>query len=175
MVGNGQIMKIAIPTPPMLTHHRCPVSLSLVAKDLPLWSAVDTYATLCQQDRDRFHLRLKHPSFPTPDTSTASPWALHPPAGMLWLEFSSQRVLLTLQGRGQLGYRHHWANGVYGTSRYWLDAQNQGPQPVIALRNFTRQLVVSGYPLPDRLQIDYELWSGQMPLGQYILHLDIHH
>lgn len=157
----------------MLTHYRCPVSVSFVATNLPLWSAFDTYATLYQKDRDCFHLLLKHPTFPrTGERLTAAPDA--PNTGLLWLEFSSQRVLMTLQGRSQLGYRHHWANGVYGTSRYWLHGETDYLHSSIRLRNFTRRLVVSGYPLPDRIQIEYELWSGDLMLGCYIVHLDLH-
>jgi hypothetical protein len=46
----------------MLTHHRKPVSLSLVSTDLPLWSVVETAGTLYQKDRDRFHLLLHEPA-----------------------------------------------------------------------------------------------------------------
>ncbi|MCC5626216.1 hypothetical protein LC574_35190, partial [Nostoc sp. CHAB 5715] len=45
----------------MLTHHRKPVCLSLISTDLPIWSVVETAATLYQKDTDRFHLLLTAP------------------------------------------------------------------------------------------------------------------
>lgn len=45
----------------MLTQHHTPVSLSLAAYDLPLWSIVETNATLYQREPERFHLLLTEP------------------------------------------------------------------------------------------------------------------
>ena len=42
------------------------------------------------------------------------------------------------------------------------------------LRNYTRQLEFSGGSLPEHLRLDYELWSGQLSLGRYVLNLEVH-
>ncbi|TAF52944.1 MAG: hypothetical protein EAZ60_22060 [Oscillatoriales cyanobacterium] len=119
----------------MLTHHRKPVSLSLVSTDLPLWSVVETAGTLYQKDRDRFHLLLHEPA----------------------------------------SYRHCWERGMYGLSRYWLQGESLATPEQLRLRNFTRNLTLTGKPEPQHLRLEYELWSEKVQLGQYILNLEIHH
>ncbi|AKG21012.1 hypothetical protein [Calothrix sp. 336/3] len=166
----------------MLTHHRKPVCLSLISTDLPVWSVVETAATLYQKDRDRFHLLLTAP--PVKDTTketvkdttqdkkntvTTSPNSPR----VLWLEISPYRVIMTMQGNSQLSYRHFWEQGVYGISRYWLPAESIQPNQPIRLRNFTRSLTLTGHPLPEHLRLEYELWAEKVQLGSYILNLEI--
>ncbi|PLZ87327.1 hypothetical protein CEN44_17770 [Fischerella muscicola CCMEE 5323] len=154
----------------MLTHHRKPVCLSLISTDLPLWSVVETAATLYQKDRDRFHLLLTAPPV------TKSKEALNPSSPrVLWLEISPYRVTMTMQGNAQLSYRHFWERGVYGITRYWLPNESLQPNQPIRLRNFTRNLTLNGHPLPEHLRLEYELWAGKVQLGCYILNLEIHH
>ncbi|RAM51241.1 hypothetical protein BLD44_001810 [Mastigocladus laminosus UU774] len=154
----------------MLTHHRKPVCLSLISTDLPLWSVVETAATLYQKDRDRFHLLLTAP------TVNNSKEALSPSSPrVLWLEISPYRVTMTMQGNAQLSYRHFWERGVYGITRYWLPNESLKPHQPIRLRNFTRSLTLNGHPLPENLRLEYELWAGKVQLGCYILNLEIHH
>ncbi len=45
----------------MLTHHHKPVCLSIISTDLPVWSVVETPATLYQKDTEKFHLLLTAP------------------------------------------------------------------------------------------------------------------
>ncbi|PLZ08452.1 hypothetical protein [Fischerella thermalis] len=154
----------------MLTHHRKPVCLSLISTDLPLWSVVETAATLYQKDRDRFHLLLTAPPV------TNSKEVLNPSSPrVLWLEISPYRVTMTMQGNAQLSYRHFWERGVYGITRYWLPNESLQPNQPIRLRNFTANLTLNGHPLPEHLRVEYELWAGKVQLGCYILNLEIHH
>ncbi|MBD2021708.1 hypothetical protein H6F43_16125 [Leptolyngbya sp. FACHB-36] len=157
----------------MLSQHQRSVCLSVVSTDLPVASGVETVGTLYQKDHERFDLVLTEPivqdyvpaGFPTPV----------PAPRLVWLELSPYRVAMTVQGNGQFSYRHLWEQGIYGPSRYWLsDAIVQVPQS-LPLRNFTRSLVLQGRPLPTLLRVEYELWSGALPLGRYVLNLDIHH
>ncbi|NEO27526.1 MAG: hypothetical protein F6K03_11700 [Kamptonema sp. SIO4C4] len=155
----------------MLTHHRRPVCLSLISTNLPLWSSLETAATLYQRDQQKFHLLLKQPPFPenlAPATSSSRD-------GLLWLELSPYRVIMTMQGNAKMGYRHFWEEGVYGISRYWLHGENTEQYNTLRLRNYTRSLELIGTPLPYSLRIEYELWSDQLQLGQYVLSLEIHH
>src|SRR5690348_6772830 len=118
----------------MLTYHRKPVCLSLISTDLPFWSVVETSGTLYQKDSDRFHLLLTAPPLITCElaNSPSSEDALPPknssayaPSSprVLWLEISPYRVIMTMQGNGQVSYRHFWEQGVYGVSRYWLPTE----------------------------------------------------
>ncbi|MDJ0619950.1 MAG: hypothetical protein QNJ63_24955 [Calothrix sp. MO_192.B10] len=168
----------------MLTHHRKLVSLSLVSVDLPVWSVVETAATLYQKDRDRFHLLLTAPpqqnnswniSFAAPQPLGTD--KIHGPTGprILWLEISPYRVIMTMQGNSQLSYRHFWEKGVYGVTRYWLPNESLQPQQPIRLRNFTNVLELIGYSVPEHLRVEYELWTGKMQLGRYVLNLEIKH
>jgi hypothetical protein len=154
----------------MLTHQRKPVCLSLISTDLPLWYVVETAGTLYQKDRDRFHLLLKEPPLkscdPVPQAVTTR---------LVWLEISPYRVIMTMQGNGQLGYRHFWEPGVYGLSRYWLPSDSLQGNESIRLRNFTRSLTLSARPFPEHLRVEYELWTDKIQLGHYILNLEISH
>ncbi len=159
----------------MLTQHRRLVSLSIVSTDLPVWSDVQAIATIYQRDQERFHLLLTEPkvaiSQEQSDPEPNSTDLLSTPR-LLWLEISPYRLTMTMQGDGKFSYRHHWERGVYGVSRYWLQGDlGQGGQ--IQLRNFTRQLTLSGQPLPNLLHLEYELWSDTTQLGSYVLNLEI--
>jgi hypothetical protein len=178
----------------MLTHHRKPVLLSLISTDLPVWSVLETAATLYQKDSNQFHLLLTAPPVKSHEVSDSagqedtlilgkSPSRdlhqqqsnLHIPNGprILWLEISPYRVIMTMQGNAQLSYRHFWEQGVYGVSRYWLPLESLQPNEPIRLRNFTANLKLSGHPLPEHLRVEYELWAGKVQLGCYILNLEI--
>lgn len=157
----------------MLTHHRKTVCLSLMALDLPLWSVVETSATLYEKDAERYHLLLPEPPLEkfVPDAlqgtvATASP-------RFLWLELSPYRITLTMQTHGKLSYRHYWERGVFGLSRFWLQAEDPAHCDQMQLRNYTRQLTLEGHPLPKHVRVEYELWANQIHLGHYILHLHI--
>jgi len=162
----------------MLTHHRKPVFLSLVSTDFPIWSVVETAATLYQKDRDRFHLLLTEPAIeeqePAYPVASASGSTAASPR-LLWLEISPVRVIMTMQGNGKLSYRHLWERGIYGLSRYWLNNELSNGNGQIRLRNYTLSLTLEGRPLPEHLRLEYELWSEKVQLGHYILSLEIHH
>lgn len=162
----------------MLTHHRKPVSLSLVSTDLPIWSLVESAATLYQKDRERFHLLMTEPAIQdlertdAPAIATASTTSK---ARLLWLEISPHRVIMTMQGNGKVSYRHFWERGSYGLSRYWLQSESLKTVGQMRLRNYTRNLTLVGDSLPEHLRLEYELWSEKLQLGHYILNLEIHH
>ncbi|MBW4427949.1 MAG: hypothetical protein KME50_26770 [Nostoc desertorum CM1-VF14] len=170
----------------MLTHHRKPVCLSIISTDLPIWSVVETAATLYQKDTDRFHLLLTAPPLISCEVGSAvSPeetlpqgkskaYAPNSPR-ILWLEISPYRVIMTMQGNAQVSYRHFWEQGVYGISRYWLPTESLQPNDPIRLRNFTSSLILNGHPLPEHLRLEYELWAEKVQLGCYILNLEIKH
>lgn len=163
----------------MLTHQRKPVSLSIVSTDLPIWSVVETAATLYQKDRERFDVLLNEPS--------VRGWESHAMASesatvqtenssrLLWLEISPYRTIVTMQERGSLSYRHLLERGMYGISRYWLRSENpQEPLQQIRLRNYTRSLTLDSRPFLQNLRLEYELWTGKIRLGRYVLSLEIH-
>jgi hypothetical protein len=171
----------------MLTHHRKPVSLSVVSTDLPLWSLVETGATLYQKDRDRFHVLLNEPLILDRELeedklnkqeTKAQPLmggiATESKPRLLWLEISPYRVIMTMQGNGKFSYRHLWEKGMYGISRYWLQGEGFQLPSQFRLRNFTRNLVLVGRSFPEHLRLEYELWSEKLPLGRYVLDLEIH-
>ncbi|MEM9922331.1 MAG: hypothetical protein AAF915_01000 [Cyanobacteria bacterium P01_D01_bin.50] len=171
----------------MLTHQRKPVSLSLISTDLPVQSVVETAATLYQKDSQRFHLLLNAPPIKTcleAQTQNSQNALLTPPQTnprvsssprILWLEISPYRVTMTMQGNPHLSYRHFWEKGVYGVTRYWLPNESLQNNHPIRLRNFTRDLKLTGHPLPEHLRVEYELWAGTLQLGHYILNLEIQH
>jgi hypothetical protein len=170
----------------MLTHHRKPVCLSLISTDLPVWSVVETAGTLYQKDTDRFHLLLTAPpliscelgsSLNSEEQFYQKSSTAYAPASprILWLEISPYRVIMTMQGNGQISYRHFWEQGVYGISRYWLPTESMQPNNTVRLRNFTNAMVLSGHPLPEHLRVEYELWAEKVQLGRYILKLEIKH
>ncbi|HBB34733.1 MAG TPA: hypothetical protein DDZ80_09835 [Cyanobacteria bacterium UBA8803] len=167
----------------MLTHHRLPVCLSVVSTDLPIWFTIKTAATLYQKDQQRFHLLLREPAVhgweetqPRINDANNNP---NPVMGdtnrLLWLEISPSRMIMTMQGNGNLSYRHLWERGVYGISRYWLQADPIKKHQSLQLRNYTRLLTLEGSPLPQYLELDYELWTEKIQLGHYVLTLQIQH
>ncbi|MGL5061663.1 MAG: hypothetical protein ACRC62_16965 [Microcoleus sp.] len=163
----------------MLTHHRKPVSLSLVSTDLPMWSVVETAGTLYQKDRDRFHLLLHEPAIldrniPENEAEEISILPTSKKPRLLWLEVSPYRVIMTMQGNGKYSYRHFWERGMYGLSRYWLQGDSLATPSQLRLRNFTRNLTLTGHPEPEHLRLEYELWSEKVQLGRYVLNLEIH-
>ena len=170
----------------MLTHQRKPVCLSLISTDLPVESVVQTAATLYQKDSQRFHLLLNAPPIKTAEAQTetsqnaffttakTNPRISTNPR-ILWLEISPYRVTMTMQGNPHLSYRHFWEKGIYGTSRFWLPSESLENNQPIRLRNFTRNLTLTGHPLPEHLRVEYELWAGKVQLGHYILNLEIQH
>jgi hypothetical protein len=155
----------------MLTHHQRPVCLSLMSTDLPILNTIEAAATLYEKEQGRFHLLINRAP---PETKPPSPEQTNSKQ-LLWLELSSSRVILTLQGNSQFSYRHFWERGVHGISRYWLNEGNQHLSNSFRLRNFTRDLTLTGHPLPEFLRIEYELWTGQVYFGHYVLHLEIYH
>ncbi len=162
----------------MQTHHHRPVCLLFTATDLPVWSGIETTATLYQKDHEQFHLLMTEPAvrdraFRTGDQDVATALTTTTPR-LLWLEFSPYRVTLTMQGQGQFSYRHLWQQGLYGLSRYALQDED-GQHRLLHLRNYTRHLTLKGHPLPTFLRVEYELWTEKMQLGQYVLNLEIRH
>lgn len=159
----------------MLIHYRRPVLLSVISTNLPVSSTIQTAATLSQKDEFRFHLLLKDTPLPTSVSDIAPPAGLMLPVSrLLWLELSPYRVIVTMQGSEQSGYRHFFETGVYGTTCYWLHDPISKNRGSLHLRNYTRNLQLISSPLPESLQLEYELWSGQVALGHYILNLEIH-
>ncbi|HIK31152.1 MAG TPA: hypothetical protein IGS17_14980 [Oscillatoriales cyanobacterium M59_W2019_021] len=163
----------------MLTHQRKPVCLSLVSTDLPIWSVVETAATLYQKDRERFDVLLNEPSvrgwqphFTHNDSGTVQ---TENSSRLLWLEISPYRTIITMQERGALSYRHLLERGMYGISRYWLRSDDpHEPLQQIRLRNYTRSLTLVSRPFLRHLRLEYELWTGKVRLGRYVLNLEIH-
>ena len=156
----------------MLTQHRIPVCLSLLSFDLPVWSVVETDATLYQKDSDHFHLLLTEPL--VMDGWQGGAEALVPPTPrLLWLELSPYRVIMTMQGNGRFSYRHCWEQGGYGVSRYWLQAASSLRKDQFQLRNYTRSLALKSQSLPHHLRVEYELWSSKVQVGHYVMNVDI--
>jgi hypothetical protein len=161
----------------MLTEHCRPVCLSWMALDLPLWSVIETTATLYDRGQQQFHLLLTEPQIQSVETTQLHEVATLPLVAtprLLWLELSPYRVVMTMQGNNQLSYRHFWEPGVYGLNRYWLQ-QELHSREQLRLRNYTRSLTLTGNPLPNHLRIEYELWSYKLQLGKYVLNLEIQH
>ena len=154
----------------MLADSRKNVYLSFISTDLPLWNIIEGHASLYQKDRSKFHLLLSQYNLPQ---SSFSEKEQKPNKGLLWLEVSPSRVILTMQSNGKSSYRHFWERGVYGISRYWLNADLPEKSSSFRLRNFTRFLRFECDPFPRTVQIEYELWSSKLKLGSYVLHLDI--
>ena len=161
----------------MLAHNSNTVYLSLLSTNLPLWHIIEGRASLYQKDRDKFHLLLQQKSSRSSVLVTKDEDKAISPNNsqeeLLWLEISPYRTIMTMQSQGKLSYRHFWEKGVYGTSRYWLNGESPEKSSSLRLRNFTRYLKLEGKPFPTSLQIEYELWSAQLQLGCYVLHLDI--
>ncbi|MBW4517255.1 MAG: hypothetical protein KME11_18770 [Timaviella obliquedivisa GSE-PSE-MK23-08B] len=160
----------------MLTQHRIPVCLSLLSFDLPVWSVVETDATLYQKDSEHFHLLLTEPLVvdglqETEQADLSSP----PTPRLLWLELSPYRVIMTMQGNGRFSYRHYWEQGIYGVSRYWLQAASSVRKDQFQLHNYTRSLSLKSQGLPHHLRVEYELWSNKVQVGHYVMNVDIEH
>lgn len=156
----------------MRTHHSCPVSLSLMSTDLPILSTIETAGTLYQKDHLRFHLLLNQP-----DTGKATgefTSSVETAKQLFWLEISPSRVIMTLQGNGKFAYRHFWETGIYGVSRYWLNNEGGELTDAFRLRNYTRSIELHGEIFPEYLRVEYELWTGRVQLGHYVLHLEVY-
>ncbi len=164
----------------MLTQLRCPIRLTFSSTDLLLTAETETVGTLYPKEDERFHLVMTEPLviestevLAIPDTAIATPNV--PTPRLLWLDFSPYRVSMTMQGNGQFSYRHLFEPGVFGLSRYWLQDGTIDCDRQFRLRNFTRSLCVKGNPLPIFLLLNYELWAGDLLLGEYNLTLEIQH
>jgi hypothetical protein len=161
----------------MLPHPRS-VNLLFTATDLPVWSGYETTATLYQRDREQFHLLLTEPVgcdrplLATHESSVQVSTIVTP--RLLWLELSPCRATLTTQGNGQFSYRHLWQWGIYGQSRYWINGDADHLSQQFCLQNFTRSFTLKGNPFPTAFRVEYELWSGNLQLGHYVLNLEIH-
>jgi hypothetical protein len=170
----------------MITYDRKPVCLSLISTDQQVCSFVETTAIAFQKSRNRFHLLLKAPSenegaaenSRNPETTSCQEQDnAHLPisARQWWLEIAPNQVIMTVQGSGQLNYRHFWQKDAYGRTRYWLPNEPESFQhnQAIRLHNFTHSLILKGDPLPEQLRVEYELLAGNVQLGSYILNLEI--
>ena len=187
----------------MLAYHHRPACLSLISTDLPILSSFETAATLYEKDRQKFHILLDQPVVPISRAESELNGGLPSSLAksLLWLELSPYRTIMTMQGNGNLSYRHFWEQGVYGVSRYWLhnnSATDNGTDSgtdngtesntenspknsaekgtnvsFLRLRNFTRSLTLKSKHLPEHLRVEYELWSDKLQLGHYVLHLEI--
>lgn len=150
-----------------------------MAFDIPVWSVIETAATLYQRDSDRFHMLLTEPLVRDEQCPSITGIVCAPETPrLLWLEFTPSRVIMTMQGNGKFSYRHIWERGVYGVSRYWLQNEDLTQSEQMRLQNYTRSLDLKGASasaLPHHLRLEYELWSGRLRLGHYVLNLDIHH
>ncbi|MBF2057640.1 MAG: hypothetical protein IGQ45_10590 [Cyanobacterium sp. T60_A2020_053] len=159
----------------MLTQHR-PVALSYLSTDFDLLAHLTTIATIYQRPSHQFHLVLNNVDFQQIGQFTGhndeEVEAKNQEKNLIWLEISPYRVVMTQQHQTKLNYRHFWEKGVYGVSRYWLN-QSNSKQDKIHLRNFTRNLTMTGKKMPESLRVDYELWTNNLNLGHYILHLEI--
>jgi hypothetical protein len=156
----------------MVADSRKNVCLSFISTDLPLWNIIEGSASLYQKERTKFHLLLNQDNLPQSAYSKRTE-AEKTSKGLLWLEVSPSRVILTMQSNSDFSYRHFWERGVYGISRYWLNADEPAKSSSLRLRNYTRFLQFDCDPFPKSVQINYELWSSQLKLGSYVLHLDI--
>ncbi|MGL5509636.1 MAG: hypothetical protein ACRDB1_08460 [Microcoleaceae cyanobacterium] len=172
----------------MLTYHRLPVSLSIISTDLPIFSIIETAATIYQKENNRLHILLNEPSISEGtqrdklerdnlEKKLSDKMAQNYPIArprLLWLEVSHQRVVMTMQSHQQFNYRHLWEKGTSGMSRYWLQSNQIGLHQQLRLKNFTHNLVISGQPIPKHLRLEYELWSGKLSFGHYLLDLEIY-
>ncbi|MDJ0534219.1 MAG: hypothetical protein QNJ70_17345 [Xenococcaceae cyanobacterium MO_207.B15] len=157
----------------MQSNHSKTVYLSFISTDLPLWNIIEAKASLYQKEQDKFHLLLNQQNLPDSLDSRDREEDSNSQKGLLWLEISPYRVMMTMQSNSRLSYRHFWERGVYGISRYWLNSNTSEQISSFRLRNYTRFLKLDCNPFPKSLQVEYELWSAKLKLGSYMLHLDI--
>ncbi len=157
----------------MLTYPRQPIRLSLTSTDLCLESHLETAATLYQKTVDSFHLLLTEPTLPDRVAVAEDQSVPHQPR-LLWLEISPSRLILTMQSNQRFSYRHWFEQGVYGMSRYWLQDEDLGQGGQMRLRNYTSLIRLEGSPIPQSLEVEYELWANKVSLGSYNLSLRIH-
>ena len=157
----------------MQSNHSKTVYLSFISTDLPLWNIIEAKASLYQKEQDKFHLLLNQQNLPDSLDSRDREEDSNSQKGLLWLEISPYRVMMTMQSNSRLSYRHFWERGVYGISRYWLNSNTSEQISSFRLRNYTRFLKLDCNPFPKSLQVEYELWSAKLRLGSYMLHLDI--
>lgn len=155
----------------MLANRHQTVNLSFISTDLPFWNTIEAKASMFQNDHERFHLLLNQQHLPQSIVAEAELDKLQ--QGMFWLDISPYQVSMTMQSNGRLSYRHFWEKGIYGVSRYCLNPEPNFPSQSLVLRNFTRSLEVKNDPFPRIVRIEYEIWSAQLNLGTYILHLEI--
>ncbi len=162
----------------MITEYRS-ISLCYLSTNLSLLAHLETIATVYQRKQDSYHLVLSDVDFgAVHNYSSANQLNLTSTIktkNLIWLEISPYRVIMTQQNQQELNYRHFWEKGVYGISQYWLNQKPnyQPSQNKIKLRNFTRDLTVTGRTMPESVRIEYELWTNKLNLGNYILHLEI--
>ncbi|HEY9908650.1 MAG TPA: hypothetical protein V6D18_13710 [Thermosynechococcaceae cyanobacterium] len=159
----------------MLTHPKKLVSLLFTSTDLPIWSGLETTATLYQKDQEQFHLLMTEPvvrdrDIPFSKATLTTSTVITP--RLLWLEFSPYRAVLTMQGNGSFTYRHLWERGLYGLSQFSLQCEVDRSRP-LCLRNFTRNLDLKFGSRAIELRVEYELWSEQTQLGRYVLAVEI--
>ena len=154
----------------MLINRYQTVSLSFISTDLPVWNVIEATASLYQKDRERFHLLLNQQHLPH---SVSADGKNQFNQGLFWLEITPYRVILTMQSNNKLSYRHFWETGIYGVSRYCLNSTGDQASQSLRFKNFTRYLKVEQDDYPTNVRIEYEMWSDQLKLGSYILHLDL--
>ncbi len=157
----------------MLALHR-PVCLSLTSTDLGICSRINSAATLYQRDQQPFHLVVQGVEFPN-DRRKNKKISPETDKGLLWLEISPSRIIMTMQGKGYYSYRHHWEKGLTSRSYFWFNSHDGRENYSFRLGNFTQRLLLEGKPLPKLLHLDYELGLPPVLLGQYSLSLEIYH
>lgn len=162
----------------MITEYRS-VSFSYLSTNLSLLAHLESIATVYQRQKGTYHLVLADVDFGIVDEFSREDnlfsSSTSKAKNLIWLEISPYRVIMTQQNQQGLNYRHFWEKGVYGISRYWLNnnIDNEIKQDAMQLRNFTRNLTVKGSSIPEAIRIEYELWTNELNLGHYILHLEI--
>jgi hypothetical protein len=154
----------------MLVNRHQTVYLSFISTDLPVWNVIEATASLYQKEQDRFHLLLHQQNLPH---SVSVGEQDKSNQGLFWLEITPYRVILTMQSNHRLSYRHFWEKGIYGVSRYCLNPNSDEPSKSLRFSNFTRYLKVEQDIYPRNVRIEYEMWSDQLQLGSYILHLEL--
>lgn len=154
-------------------HTTVTVNLSFISTDAPFWSTIKANASMWQKDPERFHLSLNQQQLPQSITTEADGATNTLQRGMFWLDISPYQVTMTMQSNGGLSYRHFWERGIYGTSKYCLNTESNLPSQSLILRNFTRSLTLQSDPCPRLVRIEYEMWSAQLYLGSFVLHLEI--